>query len=157
MTRTSKVRSCLSFRPPGKTSPPSLWIDIHIRLSVGYSWEPLPPIDYHPSPPPPPFLPGTSPALMLRTSFMTAFAAPHFPSALPMNTFGTPTNHVLNTPPHRFASVRLVLLMRGGGGEALRVRYLGFHCRAGVAAGPGASARKAGNVSKSNVPNCSKR
>jgi hypothetical protein len=71
-----------------------------------------------PQPPfPPSFLLDTPSALPTRTSFTAAFAAPHFPSALLMNILGTSTNRILNAPPYRFVSVRLVLSMKGGGGE----------------------------------------
>lgn len=108
-----------------------------------------------PSPSPPPFLLDASPTLLLRTSLMTPFAAPHFPSVLLMNTFKASTNRVLNALPYRSAFFRLVLSMKGDGGEASQLRYPCFLCRAWITAGPETSARKANNASKSNIPNCS--
>jgi len=87
----------------------------------------------------PSFPPGAPHVLLLRTSFMTAFVAPHFPYALLMNTFGTLTNRVLGASSYRFAFVKLVCRWGGGGGEASQVRYLGFPCRAGITKDPEAS------------------
>jgi len=135
-----------------------LWTDIqtlafsenpHSPSVCGTAGEPPPPTGRHPSraclgihPPSlslPSFLPGAPHVLLLGTSFMTAFVAPHFPYVLLMNTFGTLTNRVLGPSPYWFASVKLVCRWRGGGGEASQVRYLGFPCRAGVTKDPEAS------------------
>ena len=53
---------------------------------------------------------------------MAPFAAPHFPCVLLVDAFGISTGRVLNAPPWRPASARLVSPLRGGG-EARRVQY----------------------------------
>ena len=88
--------------------------------------------------------------------FDYCFSVLRLPSVPLMSAFRTSTNRVHNAPPSQFASVRLALLMRGGSRESLQLRYISFLCR-GVAAGPGASAWKVENVSKSTISNCSGR
>lgn len=86
---------------------------------------------------------------------MTCFAAAHLPCALRMNDFGVSTNHLLNKPSRRPASVRLASWGRGGrGGDASRARYFGLLWKVGSVAGV-VEVWKAGRASKSKIPSWS--
>ena len=78
-----------------------------------------------------PFRFNASSTFLLKTSFITSFAALHPPCVLLMKAFGIPASHVLNVPP---ASALEVSWSSGGGGEASQVRYLGLLWKPGAAA-----------------------